>query len=139
MSLSKQDLVAVSGVVSDAIRLVVEPRFDHLEAKVDGLETKVDKLDGRMGSTEGAIKRLEQAQRETNRRLGSLETKMDDALGRLESLENDVKEIYQMLAGLQKQGLSDPKFSKLSAEKRLLTVHAELVTLAKQLNVKLPS
>lgn len=59
--------------------------------------------------------------------------------GDIEALANDVKEIYDMLAALQKKPGGSQSFEKLSVEKKLLKLHAELIEAAKQAGVTLPS
>lgn len=59
--------------------------------------------------------------------------------GELEALRNDIKDIYDMIAELQKTVGSDEPFQKLSIEKKILRMHAELVEAARQAGVTLPS
>jgi len=59
--------------------------------------------------------------------------------GDIEALSNDIKDIYEMITELQKKSESDEPFRKLSIEKKLLTLHAELVEAARQAGVTLPS
>ena len=59
--------------------------------------------------------------------------------GELEALRNDIKDIYEMISGLQNTQTSDGSFQKLSIERKLLKLHAELLEAAKQAGVTLPS
>ena len=59
--------------------------------------------------------------------------------GDIEALTNDIKEIYDMLADLQKTPEGSEPFQKLSIEKKLLKLHAELVEVATKAGVTLPS
>lgn len=59
--------------------------------------------------------------------------------GDLEALSNDIKDIYEMISKLQKSSGSNEPFEKLSIEKKILKMHAELVEAAKQAGVTLPS
>jgi Skp family chaperone for outer membrane proteins len=59
--------------------------------------------------------------------------------GEMEAIRNDIAEIYDMITDLQKGSPSDKTFQKLSIEKKLLRLHAELVEAAKQAGVTLPS
>ncbi len=59
--------------------------------------------------------------------------------GDIEALSNDIKEIYQMIAELQKTVGGNESFQKLSIEKKILRLHAELLEAAKQAGVTLPS
>lgn len=56
----------------------------------------------------------------------------------LEMIRNDIKEIYFMIADLQHSAISDKDFKKLSLEKKLLTLNAELISAAKQAGITLP-
>ena len=58
--------------------------------------------------------------------------------GELEALSNDIKEIYKMIADLQHSVITDPKFKKLSIEKKLLALNAELLEAARQVGLSLP-
>jgi len=59
--------------------------------------------------------------------------------GDIEALSNDVKDIYEMISDLQKAIGVNGSFEKLSIEKKILRLHAELVEAAKQAGVVLPS
>lgn len=54
------------------------------------------------------------------------------------ALRNDIKEIYNMISELQTSTITDKKFNKLTLEKKLLTLNAELLATAKQAGVTLP-
>jgi hypothetical protein len=56
----------------------------------------------------------------------------------LEMIRNDIKEIYFMIAELQRATITDKEFRKLSLEKKLLTLNAELISAAKQAGITLP-
>lgn len=59
--------------------------------------------------------------------------------GDIEALSNDIKDIYEMIAKLQKAIGVDESSQKLSIEKKILRLHAELVEAARQAGVTLPS
>ena len=59
--------------------------------------------------------------------------------GDLEALSNDIKDIYEMIADLQKKSAGNESFQKLSIEKKILRLHAELIEAARQAGVTLPS
>jgi hypothetical protein len=59
--------------------------------------------------------------------------------GDIEALSNDVKDIYEMISDLQKTIGVNGSFEKLSIEKKILRLHAELVEAARQAGVSLPS
>lgn len=56
----------------------------------------------------------------------------------LDMIRNDIKEIYFMIADLQHSSITDKDFRKLSLEKKLLTLNAELINAAKQAGITLP-
>lgn len=56
----------------------------------------------------------------------------------LEMLRNDVKDIYFMISDLQHSTITNKDFKKLSLEKKLLTLNAELISAAKQAGITLP-
>ena len=58
--------------------------------------------------------------------------------GELEALRNDIEEIYDMMADLKQPVITDRSFKKLSLEKKILTLNAELVSAAKQAGISLP-
>ncbi len=59
--------------------------------------------------------------------------------GDIEALSNDVKDIYEMISDLQKAIGVNGSFEKLSIEKKILRLHAQLIEAAKQAGVSLPS
>jgi ABC-type phosphate transport system auxiliary subunit len=59
--------------------------------------------------------------------------------GDIEALSNDIKDIYGVISGLQKAVGINESFEKLSIEKKILRLHAQLVDTAKQAGVSLPS
>lgn len=59
--------------------------------------------------------------------------------GDIEALSNDVKDIYEMINDLQKTIGVNGSFEKLSIEKKILRLHAQLVEAARQAGVSLPS
>jgi len=58
--------------------------------------------------------------------------------GEIEALRNDISEIYDMIADLQHSTITSPKFKKLSIEKKLLALNAELLEAARQVGITLP-
>ena len=56
----------------------------------------------------------------------------------LDMIRNDIKEIYFMIADLQHSSITDKDFRKLSLEKKLLTLNAELINASKQAGITLP-
>ena len=58
--------------------------------------------------------------------------------GELTAIRNDIKDIYFMISDLQHSTITDKDFNKLTLEKKLLTLNAELLSAAKQAGVTLP-
>lgn len=58
--------------------------------------------------------------------------------GELEAIRNDIKDIYFMISDLQHNTITDKEFKKLSLEKKLLALNAELISAAKQAGITLP-
>ncbi len=69
----------------------------------------------------------------------TLKEELAHVYGELEALRNDIKEIYGMIVDLQKGSIIDNSFQKLSVEKKLLKLHAELLEAARQAGVTLPN
>ncbi len=117
MSLTKQDLKDIRGVVLDALDVAVNPRLDVIESDIDELKTDVSELKSDMRQVKKSLDRLE---------------------GRVEALESDVKDVYLMLADFQKAQLPDKQFKKLNLEQKLLKINAELLATAKEAGISLP-
>ena len=60
-----------------------------------------------------------------------IEETVNPLRGDIEVLSNDVKDIYEMIGGLQKAVGVNASFEKLSIEKKILRIHAQLVDAAK--------
>jgi hypothetical protein len=58
--------------------------------------------------------------------------------GELLAIRNDIKDIYFMISALQHSTITDKDFKKLTLEKKLLTLNAELINAAKQAGITLP-
>ena len=58
--------------------------------------------------------------------------------GELIAIRNDIKDIYCMISDLQHSTITDKDFKKLTLEKKLLTLNAELLSAAKQAGITLP-
>ena len=59
--------------------------------------------------------------------------------GELKALSSDVKEIYSMISKLQNTNNSDSSNESVSVEDKILRIHSELVSAAKQVGVTLPN
>lgn len=57
----------------------------------------------------------------------------------IDALSNDIKDMYEMIGHLQRAIGVNGSFEKLSIEKKILRLHAELVEATKQAGVSLPS
>ncbi|MCL4357906.1 hypothetical protein M1512_03365 [Patescibacteria group bacterium] len=70
--------------------------------------------------------------------ISSLSIELKPIKDELDMLRNDIKEIYFMIADLQRSSITDKDFKKLSLEKKLLTLNAELISAARQAGITLP-
>lgn len=68
----------------------------------------------------------------------SLSIELKPIKDELDMLRNDIKEIYFMIADIQHSSITDKDFKKLSLEKKLLTLNAELISAARQAGITLP-
>lgn len=142
MSLTKDDLTAIRGIIVDAFEQLSVPRFDALEermdrmeTKMDGMEKRMDRMDGRMGSMEGHMAAQESTQRETNRRLDKIEAKLETIEDEIETLKNDVMALYELVG--KSAPTLDETFDISTNEQKLRTLHTYITRLAKQLNIQL--
>lgn len=138
MSLTKQDLKDIRGVVLDALDVAVNPRLDVIESDIDELKTDVAEL-----KTDVTELKTDVAELKTD--VSTLKSDMRQVKGSLISLEDkvitleaDIKEIYLMLADFQKAQLPDKQFKKLNLEQKLLKINAELLATAKEAGISLP-
>jgi hypothetical protein len=114
MSLTKQDLKDIHGIVIEAFETLSTPRFDEIDQRFDEVDKRFDRLEGRVGSLEVGVGGLTSGQRETNQRLD------------------------KMIADIAKSAATDKRFSGFSTEKKLLSLNAEILALAKKLGISLP-
>ncbi|HUB94020.1 MAG TPA: hypothetical protein VMB52_05965 [Verrucomicrobiae bacterium] len=68
-----------------------------------------------------------------------IEETVNPLRGNVKTLSNDIKNIYQMIGDLQKAIGINGSFEKLTIENKILHLHAELVEVARQAGVSLPS
>lgn len=131
MSLTKQDLKDIRGVVLDALDVAVNPRLDVIEGDIDELKSDVSVLKTDVSDLKTDVSDLKSDMRQVKKSLERLE-------GRVEALEADVREIYLMLADLQKSQTPNKQFKKLTLEQKLLKINAELLATAKEAGISLP-
>ncbi|HSX00567.1 MAG TPA: hypothetical protein VLH38_06045 [Patescibacteria group bacterium] len=130
MSLTKEDLSDIRIVINEVFEALSTPRFD-------GLEGRMDSLDGHVGSLDGKVDGF---MIETNQHLMHIDRHLDSIDGKLSAIEEDIKELYLMIAGLQKSSpWANKKFTGLSPEQKLLAMHSELLKLANEMGVQLPT
>lgn len=131
MSLTKQDLSDIRGVVLDALDVAVNPRLDALEEGMDELKQDVTVLKQDVSVLKQDVTELKSDMREVKTSLNSLE-------GKVTALEADVKEIYAMLADMQKSSPEDKRLKKLSVNQKILEAYELVLSAAKEAGVKLP-
>ncbi len=59
--------------------------------------------------------------------------------GKLEALENDIKEIYSMISDSQENPQAKDSLHKPNLEEKLLSMHKDLMDVANQAGIVLPS
>ena len=123
-SVTNDDIMAMLSQFSDNM----ERRFEGIDERFDRVDERFDKMDVRFDGLQSDVRILQSDMREVKQSLASLD-------GRVQALEADTKEIYLMLA---KRDSGDPKFSKLSLEKKLLQLNANLLATAKEAGIVLP-
>ena len=131
MSLTKQDLVDIRGVVLDALDVAVNPRLDVIESDIDELKTDVAELKTDVAELKTDVSSLKSDMRQVKGSLVRLKDKVT-------ALEADVKEIYFMLTDLQQSQLPNKQLKKLTLEQKLLKINAELLATAKEAGISLP-
>ena len=128
MSLTQDDLRQIQEInrstIIEAIDELVSPRFDALEEDVAVLKTDVAEL-------KTDVRILKDEMRGVKISLQSLE-------GKVAALEADVRELYVLQAQMAAASITDKKFSKLSLEKKLLKLNAELLSAAHEAGITLP-
>ncbi|HUS26241.1 MAG TPA: hypothetical protein VMY99_02750 [Nevskiaceae bacterium] len=132
MSLTKQDLTDITGIVVDALEQVVNPRFDRLEAQMDRFEKTQQDHSRILGEHSRILS-------EHSQQLTKINQKVDTINGRIKVLEADVKKLYGMVAELQHGSITDKKFAKRTIEQKLLTVQAEVIAIAREAHIRLPA
>lgn len=74
--------------------------------------------------------------------LQQIRSVVDDAIlplrNEVRALQSDIEEIYNALNELKGSSIFDKKFKKLSSKEKVLTLNAELITVANELGVTLP-
>ena len=151
MSLTKQDLSQIRTVFNEAFEALAVPRFDAIEERLDRIENRVDHVEkvqdehsetlrehSVMLQEHGKTLREHSAMlREHSEQLNNLQQTATNIEGRLTALEADVKELYRMLAKRQ-NGLPDD-LSKKDTEQKVIAMYQDVLAIAKQLGVRLPS
>lgn len=121
---TNDDIMAMLSQFSDS----VDRRFDAVDKRFDTMDKRFDAMDKRFDDLTSDVRILQTDMRGVKSSISSL----DD---RVQMLEADVREIYLMLA---KRDKGDAKFSKLSLEKKLLTLNTNLLATAKEAGIALP-
>lgn len=145
MSLTKQDLSDIRGVVVDAINESFEvlsvPRFDALEARMDRIETRMDRIELRMDSFEARLERQEKELHDfrdkVQVRFDQMDAQMQELNAKITMLDEDVKTLYALLESYKTVSSDQKAFTRLSIEKKLATLHTELHKTAKQAGIDL--
>lgn len=136
MSLTKQDLADIHNLVLEALDVVVNPRFDRIEAQLDEHSETLAQHTATLAEHSKILAQHTDTLAEHGRRLSSIENLLADLDGRLSALENDVKELYGM-AGQPTDHRRNKKFAALPPEQRLRQIYGEVLTLAREMHVEL--
>ena len=135
MSLTQDDLRQIQEInrstIIEAIDELVSPRFDALEEDVAVLKTDVAELKTDVAELKTDVRILKDEMRGVKISLQSLE-------GKVAALEADVRELYVLQAQMAAASITDKKFSKLSLEKKILKLNAELLSAAHEAGITLP-
>lgn len=138
MSLTKQDLSDIRGVVVDAINESFEvlsvPRFDALEARMDRIELHMDSFEARLERQE---KELRDFRDKVQVRFDQMDVQMQELNAKITMLDEDVNTLYALLESYKTANPGQKAFTRLSIEKKLATLHTELHKTAKQAGIDL--
>lgn len=122
MSLTKQDLTDIRGVILDALDVAVNPRLDGIEEEMNQQKIVLDEHT--------------RFHNDHTNRMRLLNDKVDGVDNKLLGIEADVKELYEITKKHTKF-LNDKNFDKLSQADKLRQLHAEILALADQLKIEL--
>ena len=150
MSLTTNDLGQIRQIFNEGLETIVLPRFDRLEedvaelkTDVSILKTDVSILKTDVGELKADVSVLKNDVSMLKSDVSTLKIDMREVKqdlnylkGRVEALENDIKELYELVS---EQSRADKISDKLSVEQKVLKMHAELIQIARQANVSLPS
>ena len=127
MSLTKQDLAAISAIVKEQISGVenhidsLEGRFDTLEGRFDKLEGRFDKLEGRFDKLEDRVENLEKDMKIV--RVDILENQVIPRLNTIEKCYVDTSKRYMESAEKFDSAIADISVMKLAIQKNSADIH----------------
>ena len=152
--------------VNGALKTIVLPRFDAVEADiselkrdvsglkedvsvlkedVSGLKEDVSKLKEDVSVLKEDVSGLKEDVSGLKEDVFSLKSDMREVKGRLERVEgelqaltNDIKEIYDVIYSKPNKTLMSAGFAKMSSKEKLLVINEELLKIAKDTVVVLP-
>lgn len=145
MTLDTQDKDWIRDTIIEALEAVVLPRFDEHDKRFDehdkrfdALEADVRVLKEDMTGVKEDIRVIKEDVRVLKDDMGAVKSSLHRLEGRVEALEADIKEIYHMQARLERTFGANDEFAKLTLEKKLLQLHANLLATAKEAGITLP-
>ena len=145
MTLNTEDKNWIKDTIFEALEAVVLPRFDEHDKRFDVIEKDVAVLkdDVRVLKEDVAVLKddvqvLKDDVRVLKDDMRVVKSDLATLAGKVEALEADIKEIYLMQARLSRQEGDDSTFAKLSLEKKLLQLNANLLSTAKEAGITLP-
>jgi hypothetical protein len=137
MSLTKPDLTQIRTVFNEAFEALAVPSFDAIEELLDRVEKTQSEHSKTLHGHSVMLRGHSTTLREHGEQLRKLQDIATNIEGRLTALEADVKELYLMLAK-HPNGLPD-NLSKKDAEQKVVAMYQDILVIAKQLGVRLPS
>lgn len=138
MALDDNDKDWIRTTIVDALETVVLPRFDEHDRRFDEHDKRFDALEADVRALKDDVRVLKDDVRVLKDDMRQVKTSLATLEGKVEALEADIKEVYLMQASLERSSKGDAKFAKLTLEKKLLRLNADLLATAKEAGIALP-
>ena len=145
--------------VNGALKTIVLPRFDAVEADiselkrdvsglkedvsvlkedVSGLKEDVSKLKEDVSVLKEDVSGLKEDVFSLKSDMREVKGRLERVEGELQALTNDIKEIYDVIYSKPNKTLMSAGFAKMSSKEKLLVINEELLKIAKDTGVVLP-
>ncbi len=132
MALTKNDLKQIGQVVVEVTAPMFEQVYERFDSVETNLNTKIDSVEKSLTT------RVDKFEHETHHYLSGIEQRLDTIESKLDGLDEDIRSLYKLVDQLKKSQGNDKKFLKLDVEQKILRLHADLLSTAKQAGVSLP-